>query len=62
LPFKTIEQIRANCEESDASGTGLRRALTAWDLTLLGVGAIIGAASYPPWAPAWRAAWTPTLA
>ncbi len=41
--IKTIEQIRANCEESDASGTGLRRALTAWDLTLLGVGAIIGA-------------------
>jgi len=30
--IKTIEQIRANCEESDASGTGLRRALTAWTL------------------------------
>ncbi|WP_394839773.1 amino acid permease [Pendulispora rubella] len=41
--IKTVEQIRANCEESEQAGTGLRRALTSWDLMLLGVGAIIGA-------------------
>ncbi|WP_394828652.1 amino acid permease [Pendulispora albinea] len=40
---KSIEQIRANCEESEQTGHGLRRALSAWDLMLLGVGAIIGA-------------------
>jgi APA family basic amino acid/polyamine antiporter len=38
---KTIEQLQAGVEEP---GHGhLKRALTAWDLTLLGVGAIIGA-------------------
>lgn len=39
---KPIEQIRANAEEPE-HGTGLKRALSAWDLMFLGVGAIIGA-------------------
>ena len=38
---KSIEQIRANAEEPEHGG--LRRTLSAWDLALLGVGAIIGA-------------------
>lgn len=38
---KSIEQIRANAEEPGHGG--LRRTLSAWDLALLGVGAIIGA-------------------
>ncbi len=38
---KSIEQIRANAEEPEHGG--LKRTLTAWDLALLGVGAIIGA-------------------
>jgi len=37
---KSLAQIRANCEEDPER---LHRALGAWDLTLLGVGAIIGA-------------------
>ncbi|MBK9797162.1 MAG: amino acid permease [Holophagaceae bacterium] len=41
LRTKPIEQIRANAEE--VGHHGLRRTLTAWDLALLGVGAIIGA-------------------
>ncbi|MEO6326839.1 MAG: amino acid permease [Thermoanaerobaculia bacterium] len=38
---KSIERIRANAEEPEHGG--LKRTLTAKDLTLLGVGAIIGA-------------------
>ncbi|HLP30587.1 MAG TPA: amino acid permease, partial [Geothrix sp.] len=41
LRTKPIEQIRANTEEPEQGK--LRRTLTAWDLALLGVGAIIGA-------------------
>jgi len=37
---KSLEQIRANCEEETGR---MHRTLGAWDLTLLGVGAIIGA-------------------
>ena len=41
LRTKTIEQLKASVDEP---GHGhLKRALSAWDLTLLGVGAIIGA-------------------
>ena len=38
---KSLEQIRANAEEPEHGG--LKRTLTAKDLALLGVGAIIGA-------------------
>jgi basic amino acid/polyamine antiporter, APA family len=40
---KSIEQIRDEGAEPEHGGAKLRRALTSWDLMLLGVGAIIGA-------------------
>ena len=36
---KSIERLMADVEEG---GKALKRSLTAWDLTLLGIGAIIG--------------------
>ncbi|HEY9071773.1 MAG TPA: amino acid permease [Candidatus Ozemobacteraceae bacterium] len=42
LATKSVKEISAHLEENP-HGSGLRRTLTAWDLTLLGVGAIIGA-------------------
>ena len=39
LKTKSIEQLVSDVE---SGGKALRRSLTAWDLTLLGVGAIIG--------------------
>jgi APA family basic amino acid/polyamine antiporter len=39
LKTKSIEQLVSDVE---AGGRALRRSLTAWDLTLLGVGAVIG--------------------
>ena len=39
LKTKSIEQLVSDVEEG---GKALRRSLTAWDLTLLGIGAIIG--------------------
>src|SRR3989338_11161828 len=39
LKTKSIEQLVRDVEER---GKALRRSLTAWDLTLLGIGAIIG--------------------
>ena len=36
---KSIEQLVGDVEQG---GKSLRRSLTAWDLTLLGIGAIIG--------------------
>ncbi|MBP7634632.1 amino acid permease [Candidatus Ozemobacteraceae bacterium] len=39
---KSVTEISATLDENP-QGTGLRRSLTSWDLTLLGVGAIIGA-------------------
>jgi len=39
LKTKSIEQLVSDVEQG---GKGLRRTLTAWDLTLLGIGAIIG--------------------
>ena len=39
LKTKSIEQLVGDV---DKGGKSLRRSLTAWDLTLLGIGAIIG--------------------
>ena len=39
LKTKSIEQLVGDVEQG---GKALRRSLTAWDLTLLGIGAIIG--------------------
>ena len=39
LKTKSIEQLVSDVEQG---GRALRRSLTAWDLTLLGIGAIIG--------------------
>ena len=39
LKTKSIEQLVGDAEHG---GKGLKRSLTAWDLTLLGIGAIIG--------------------
>ena len=39
LKTKSIEQLVSDVEHG---GKALRRSLTAWDLTLLGIGAIIG--------------------
>ena len=36
---KSIEQL---VHDAEHGGKGLKRSLSAWDLTLLGVGAIIG--------------------
>lgn len=40
---KTIEQLQGSADVVDPSQGHLKKALGAWDLTLLGVGAIIGA-------------------
>ena len=39
---KSIEQLVSDVEHGDRA---LRRSLTAWDLTLLGIGGIIGTGS-----------------
>ncbi len=43
LRTKSIEQLQASAEETGPGHGHLKRALTAWDLTFMGVGAIIGA-------------------
>ena len=43
LRTKSIEQLQGSADVADAGQGHLKKALGAWDLTLLGVGAIIGA-------------------
>jgi len=43
---KTIERITKDAAYDESHGSGLNRVLTQWDLTFLGIAAIIGAGSF----------------